>query len=70
MMTVIILTDVIRAHTVSVRVFEPEHKKEGELLPVMIYIHGGGFTLGSGKDQGMNHLATYIPYAWHSLHFD
>ncbi|ELR24071.1 lipase/esterase, putative [Acanthamoeba castellanii str. Neff] len=42
---------------VSVRVFEPKLEKN-ESLPVMIYIHGGGFTLGTGKDWAMNHVAT------------
>ncbi len=42
---------------VPVRVFEPELEKD-ESLPVMIYIHGGGFTLGTGKDFAMNYVAT------------
>jgi carboxylesterase type B len=44
---------------VSVRVFEPE-LEQTDSLPVMIYIHGGGFTLGTGKDYAMDYVATYV----------
>ena len=36
-------------------VFTPEHAKEGDNLPVLIYIHGGGFTGGCGHEK---HLAS------------
>ncbi|XP_043837720.1 cocaine esterase-like [Dromiciops gliroides] len=30
-------------------IYTPEHAKEGALLPVMVWIHGGGFVLGSAS---------------------
>ena len=32
-------------------VFTPENAKEGDKLPVLIYIHGGGFTGGCGHEK-------------------
>ena len=32
-------------------VFAPENAKEGDKLPVLIYIHGGGFTGGCGHEK-------------------
>ena len=32
-------------------VFTPENAQEGDQLPVLIYIHGGGFTGGCGHEQ-------------------
>ena len=32
-------------------VFTPEDAKEGDNLPVLIYIHGGGFTGGCGHEK-------------------
>jgi len=32
-------------------IFTPEHAKEGDKLPVLIYIHGGGFTGGCGHEK-------------------
>lgn len=32
-------------------VFTPEHVKEGDRLPVLVYIHGGGFTGGCGHEK-------------------
>ena len=32
-------------------VFTPEDAKEGDKLPVLIYIHGGGFTGGCGHEK-------------------
>jgi acetyl esterase/lipase len=43
---------------VSVRLFEPE-VGPNERLPVMIYIHGGGFTIGTGKDSAMTYVGSY-----------
>ena len=32
-------------------IFTPESAKEGDLLPVLVYIHGGGFTGGCGHEK-------------------
>ncbi|XP_042194906.1 neutral cholesterol ester hydrolase 1 [Callorhinchus milii] len=41
---------------VQVRVFEPEERLEGELKRSVIYIHGGGWALGSARMRSYDYL--------------
>ncbi|XP_059802295.1 neutral cholesterol ester hydrolase 1-like [Hypanus sabinus] len=41
---------------VQVRVFEPKAKPNGELRRSVIYIHGGGWALGSARMRSYDHL--------------
>ncbi|XP_045195524.2 acetylcholinesterase-like, partial [Mercenaria mercenaria] len=40
-------------------IYAPERKSEDELLPVMVWIYGGGFTLGFSDMYIGDHLATH-----------
>jgi carboxylesterase type B len=49
-----------------VRIFDPE-VGTNERLPVMIYIHGGGFTVGTGKDRAMTYVGSYLYTPYYSF---
>ena len=41
---------------VNVRLYQPQVLEEGKRLPILVYFHGGGFTLGRSSSAG-NHKA-------------
>ncbi len=51
-------------------IYRPKHLSNGEKLPIFIYIHGGGWTIGSKDDHGITAVCEMAKRGWLSININ